>query len=121
MRFARDPFVVERHYRLDPSLLKEGAVPDAEELTVLVPLRGLGAEFGDALIFLSDVTLHVWQLLTSGASTDEVAAALVAEYDVDPARAEADVAALVRELCEKRALVELQGRGTLGGRGGLGP
>jgi hypothetical protein len=105
MRFARDPFVVERLYRFDPALLKDGAAPDADEVVVLIPLRRIPQEFGDGLLFLSDVTRVMWQLLTAGESTEAIVERVVAEYDVDRARAKDDLDAFVAELCARGALV----------------
>jgi hypothetical protein len=108
MRFTRDPFVVERRYRLEPSLLRPGAAPDVTEQTLLVPLRAVRGDVGPSLIFLSDVTERMWALLTQGSDTDAIADAIAREYDVDADRARADLAKLADDLVARGALVREQ-------------
>jgi hypothetical protein len=105
MRFKKDPFVVERRYRLSPSLLKEGAAPDVDEQTLLVALQADGLDLSSKMIFLSDVAERMWDLLTEGNTVDSVVDVIVAEYEVDPSRAREDLERLIAELRDRRALV----------------
>ena len=57
-----------------------------DRLTTYVSTRGTGA--------------LLWMRLTGGASPDELAALLVAEFEIEPARAERDVAAFLGQLDE---------------------
>jgi len=105
MRFKKDPFVVERRYRLEPSLLKEGAAPDVDEQTVLIALRADGSDLPRKMIFLSDVAERMWDLLKEGNTVDSIVDIIVADYEVEPARAREDLERLIADLCELRALV----------------
>jgi hypothetical protein len=67
---------------------------------VLVPLRkGVGDL--DWVHTLSPVAARVWQLIANEArTTTEIARVICAEYQVDAQTAEADVADLLRTLCD---------------------
>jgi hypothetical protein len=108
MRFRKDDLLVERRYRLDPSLLKEGAVPDAEEVTLLIPVRGLDNDFGGSMRFLSDVAERMWVLLGEGETLDVIAEMIAVQYDVERVRARADLMALVDDLRECQAIVPIE-------------
>jgi hypothetical protein len=56
---------------------------------------------------LEDVGARVWALLQSPISIGQIVEALVSEYDVDAARCECDVRALVDDLLS-RQLVEIR-------------
>src|SRR5262249_46712595 len=105
MRFKKDELVVERRYRLEPSLLKEGAVPGGGELTLVIPGRSRGNDFGQGLLFLSAVTERMWNLLTRGETLDAIVKVIADEYEVDPGRAREDLMGLVDELRARHALV----------------
>lgn len=57
---------------------------------VVVPIRRRAMEF-NAVIKLTESGAMLWQKLESGAESDELISALLDEYDVDEARAAADV------------------------------
>jgi chromosome condensin MukBEF MukE localization factor len=54
---------------------------------------------------LDEVGTRVWQLLNKGQSLDEIVNALVAEYEVERERLEADVRALLDSLREAGLIV----------------
>lgn len=53
---------------------------------------------------LNEVGARIWELLASGSSVGSIRAAIVAEFEVDEAKAGADLASLLGEL-ETRGLV----------------
>lgn len=55
---------------------------------------------------LNPVGSRVWELIDGLRSTEEIAAQLVTEFDVDPARARAEVDAFVHELLAKGLVTE---------------
>ena len=67
--------------------------------TVLLELES-GQYYG-----LDAVGTRLWQLLTELGSTEAVTAAAVAEFEVEPARLADDLAALVRELANRKLVV----------------
>ncbi len=50
---------------------------------------------------LNQVGAYLWELTDGERSAADLAAALVAEYEVDPARAQADVLAFLADLAER--------------------
>jgi hypothetical protein len=58
---------------------------------------------------LEDVGARIWQLLQKPTTIPAIVAALVREYDVDPARCERDLRALLGDLVA-RTLVEVRER-----------
>ena len=58
---------------------------------------------------LEEVGARIWQLLQRPTTVPALCAALIAEYDVEPARCERDVVALLGELAG-RGLVEIRER-----------
>jgi hypothetical protein len=78
----------------------------------------LASEFGDELVILNlrdgvyygleDVGARIWRLLQKPVSVPAIREALVAEFDVEPARCERDVRALLGELAAK-GLIEIRG------------
>jgi hypothetical protein len=58
-----------------------------------------GAYFG-----LNSVGTVVFERVQAGASVDEIGAHVVAEFEVDPARAAGDVATLLAQLVAKRLI-----------------
>ena len=53
---------------------------------------------------LNQVGATLWEQIDGARSAADLAAALVAEYDVDPARAQADVLAFLADLAERGVL-----------------
>jgi len=56
---------------------------------------------------LDEVGARIWELVREPISVSEVQATVVEEYDVEPARAERDVLALLQRLVDE-GLVEVQ-------------
>ncbi|MDQ6914186.1 MAG: PqqD family protein [Actinomycetota bacterium] len=77
------------------------SAPMLDETVILDADRG-------AYYRLNSVASRVWDLLASGPrSVEAVVETVVAEYEVDPARAEADVVALLQRFAD-HDLVDLQ-------------
>ena len=56
---------------------------------------------------LDEVGARIWELVQEPAAVSEVQATVIEEYDVEPARAERDVLALLQRLAEE-GLVEVR-------------
>ncbi|HVQ13044.1 MAG TPA: PqqD family peptide modification chaperone [Vicinamibacterales bacterium] len=86
----------------------------SDSATVVAAGDLLASEFGDELVILDlrdgvyygleDAGAQIWSLLQKPVSVAEIREALVAAYEVEPARCEQDVRALLAEL-ETRGLV----------------
>ena len=50
---------------------------------------------------LEDVGARIWKEIQDGATIKQIIAAIVDEYDVDPARAEQDTLSLIHELAQR--------------------
>lgn len=85
--------------------------------TVVVATDLVAGEFGDELIVLNlrdgvyygldDVGARIWILLQNPVTVTAIREALVAEYDVEPARCEQEICRLLAQLADK-GLVEIQ-------------
>lgn len=75
-----------------------GCVAD-EEAVLILPEQG-------KVQVLNEVGARIWSLADGTRTVREIAAAICAEYDVNPAQAEADTLAFVTELAE-RGIVSL--------------
>lgn len=64
---------------------------------VLVPIRQNVADM-DCIYTMNPVGAFIWEKLGGGATQDELQAALVHEYDVDPQSAAADLREFMAEL-----------------------
>jgi len=93
-------------------------VPDIPASAVIVAASDLLAtEFGDELVILNlrdgvyygleDVGARIWRLLQQPVSMIAIRDAVVADYDVEPARCEQDIRTLLAELLAK-GLVEIR-------------
>lgn len=71
---------------------------------VLVPLVGRGADL-DSILNLNRVAAFVWEQLDGERTGDAVVDALVARFEVERPRAEADYLELVETLLEAKAIV----------------
>lgn len=88
-----------------------------ESATVVAAGELLASEFGDELVILNlrdgvyygleDVGARIWKLLQAPVSVPAIREAIVAEYDVEPARCERDLRTLLGELSAK-GLVEVR-------------
>ena len=72
---------------------------------VVVPIGAAAVDF-NGMISLNDSGALLWQILAQGATEAELKAALLETYDVDEARAEADVSAFVSRMREANFLDE---------------
>jgi hypothetical protein len=91
----------------------------SDSATVVAAGDLLASKFGDELVILDlrdgvyygleDAGAQIWSLLQKPVSVAEIREALVAAYDVEPARCEQDVRALLAEL-ETRGLVIVTNR-----------
>ena len=66
---------------------------------VVVPVRTRAVDFS-GIIKLSESGAMLWELLAVGAERDDLIAKLLAEYDVDEAKASADVDSFIGRLQE---------------------
>ena len=66
--------------------------------TVLLDLAS-GMYFG-----VDGVAMHIWESIAAGQTLDQTVAAVVAEFEVDKAQAEADVLEFVSELVKRGLL-----------------
>jgi len=86
------------------------------DASVVATERQISAALGDEVIILglddsmyyglSDTGVRVWELVQARRTVGEILAALVAEYEVDPHRAEADLEALLADL-HSRGLIAI--------------
>ena len=90
-RFERDPAIVTRRI--------------ASEV-VLVPVRSSTKAMG-AIFALNDTAAFVWNILAQPATIVELTTALVDEYDVDVAQAQADVLELLTQFNEAQVIREV--------------
>lgn len=72
---------------------------------VVLPLAEETLSF-NGMINLNDTGAFLWKTLESGASMKQLAEAVTKEYDVDPARALADVERFVEKLREVGCIEE---------------
>lgn len=90
------------------------AAGPVEPLPVLNPKIAARVVNGEALILtphdsvlhtLNPVATRIWELMRTQATVQAVVAGIVAEYDVTPTAAEADLRELLADLKEKQILV----------------
>jgi hypothetical protein len=72
--------------------------------TIVVPIRSEAAQLDSVYVF-NEVGSRVWELVEQGRAEDEIVTALAAEFEVDAARARADLLAFV-EVLRQAGLVE---------------
>jgi len=65
--------------------------------TLIVPVRAKVGDLASIYSFNGTGSL-IWKMLESGKTVTELAAAVVCEYEVDPAQAERDVETFVGEM-----------------------
>jgi hypothetical protein len=85
--------------------------------TVVVASDVVASEFGDELVVLNlrdgvyygleDVGARIWKLMQNPVSVTAIREALLAEYDVEPARCEQAICTLLAQLVDK-GLVAIQ-------------
>ncbi len=89
---SRDMTVVAAKGQVSSDLGGEVAILDLER----------GTYYG-----LDEVGARIWEIVQEPAAVSEVQATVIEEYDVEPARAERDVLALLQRLVDE-GLVEVQ-------------
>lgn len=67
--------------------------------TLLVPVRGMVAQRME-IFALNPVAAFIWKLLDGTTTREQLTSAIVAEFEVDPERARADLDTLLAELEE---------------------
>ncbi len=72
--------------------------------SIVVPVGAQTVDF-NCMITLNDTGAFLWQQLQEERSMQELTDALLAEYEVDTATAEADVASFVEQLQQAELLV----------------
>lgn len=64
----------------------------------------------DGIYFSLDaIGARIWDLLTAGTTRDRIVAAILAEYEADPAEVERDVDAFLDQLLARRLVREVTG------------
>lgn len=88
-------------------MIPSAAIPTIHPQVAARPIEDaellLLADAGEVLV-LNPAGALVWQQLETGASVEQIAAALAGRYTLDAARAQADVTALLAALLEAGAI-----------------
>ena len=71
--------------------------------TFLVPV-GKAVYDSNGMFFLTKVGAFIWDLLPDALSQEEIVAAVLSQYEVDEATAQADVAAFLKKLTDMEIL-----------------
>lgn len=71
--------------------------------TFLVPV-GKAVYDSNGMFFLTEVGTFIWDLLPDALSQEEIVAAVLSQYEVDEATAQADVAAFLKKLTDMEIL-----------------
>jgi len=88
-------------YHHDPSIVARNIAGEV----ILVPIRNNVGDL-DSIYTLNETAAFVWERLDGVHTLAEVVAALVAEYEVEPAQAEQDVLALIAQLESVKAIAQ---------------
>jgi hypothetical protein len=72
---------------------------------VLVPVAGTRQQRDTRFFVLNDTAERLWSLMEEPRSADELAQHLTTEFEVDAARARADVAAFLADLDSQGAII----------------
>lgn len=72
---------------------------------ILVPVGQTALEFS-GMITVNEVGLFIWNLLEQGKSEDEVVAALIEEYEVEPGTARKDYRDFLQTLIQNQFVSE---------------
>jgi hypothetical protein len=88
-----DSAYLERCFAKDPSIV---AREIADEF-ILVPIRQTSGDL-ESIYTLNDVAAHIWELLDGRRSVGEIVEAIVAEFEVEPEEAEADLEEFLQQL-----------------------
>lgn len=92
LQFTRDPAIVMRRI--------------GDEV-VLVPVRSASGAMGE-IFALNDPAALIWQALAQPQTTHDLCALVVAEYEVEPAEAQRDVAELLGQFVEAALVREVR-------------
>ena len=74
---------------------------------MLVPILNNAADI-QSLFTLNETAARVWELIDGNNQEEDIVRTLVAEHEVDPDQAQADLSSLLSELKEIGAIEELQ-------------
>jgi len=88
-------------YHHDPSIVARNIAGEV----ILVPIRNNVGDL-DSIYTLNETAAFVWERLDGVRTLAEVVAALVAEYEVEPAQAGQDVLALIAQLESVKAIAQ---------------
>lgn len=89
-------------YRRSPDVIERSLL----EQTLLVPIRGELADL-ERVFALNAVAQHIWEQIDGERDLAALRDSVVARFEVDAARAEADVAELLAELSAAGLVVEV--------------
>jgi len=84
---------LQKRYRPDPAIVSREIAGE----TILVPIRQSASDL-ESIYTLDEVGGRIWELLDGQRTVAEVRDAIVAEYDVSPQEAEADLLELLEQL-----------------------
>jgi hypothetical protein len=84
---------LDRRYEKDPSIVHRNIAGE----TILVPIRRHVADL-QSIYTLDEVGARIWELIDGHRSIEEIREAIVAEYEVTPGVAEADLIEFVQQL-----------------------
>jgi len=87
--------VTERVFRKSPDIVSRKIAGE----TILVPVRGALADM-KRIFVLNPVGEHIWASLEGNKTVGEIRDDILRAFDVDGARAEADLSDFIRELLE---------------------
>ena len=86
-------------YRHDPNIVDRNIAGEV----ILVPIRNNGGDL-ESIYTLNETAARIWELLDGERTLAEVRDAIVAEFEVEAAGAEADLLELVEQLIEAEAI-----------------
>ena len=86
--------------------IKEGFLLREVDGTAIVVAVGAAAKSFNGMITLNEVGAFLWKQIEAGADEDGIVKALLAEYEVEEARAAADVKAFIGKMREAGVLDE---------------
>lgn len=78
--------------------------------TLIVPVSGSVADL-ESIFVLNEVGSHIWHLLGSPVTVDDLVRAVIAKFDVKADAARADVLAFLDDLSSRRLVDAVEGEG----------
>ena len=92
---------LEQVYQKDPSIVYREIAGEA----ILVPIRQNVGDL-ESIYTLNETAAFAWELMDGEIALNEIATAIVTEYEVEEEEAQQDLLELVAQLVEVGALVE---------------